>query len=101
MKKFLSIVLALAMSFSVMTFFTACGNDTTDDNANDNITNDGATDKDNTTNNDTKDDGLIDDAEDTIENAKDRMEESGNAQNGTTGKGTNGSVNGKNANDTK
>lgn len=100
MKKFLSITLALAMSFSIMTFFTACGNDTTDDN----ITNDGATDKDNTTNNDTKDDkddGLIDDAEDTIENAKDRMEENGNAQNGTTGKGTNGSVNGKNANDTK
>lgn len=97
MKKFLSIVLAMAMSFSIMTFFTACGNDTTDDN----ITNDGAADKDKTTNNDNKDDGLIDDAEDTIENAKDRMEESGNAQNGTTGKGTNGSVNGKNANDTK
>lgn len=60
MKKILSITLALAMSISIMSFFSACGNNDIDN------TTDGITD-------DNNGDGLIKDVEDVIEDAKDSL----------------------------
>ncbi len=78
MKKFLSITLALAMSISIMSFFSACGNNDA------NNTTDGITEDKNA--NDTNVDGLIKDAEDVIEDAKDSLTGKDDKNSGTVDK---------------